>query len=252
MRSRQLGVPTHHAPPCRRRLPQRLLKDCEEKAEAARRPSAQQLPQQQAANSAAQRRSGPGNQQTGASSEDGESDGKPAAAAAAGVASSSGGSADHSSDDDESADGGPVAANGAAGDSFVPNLDKLKKLGKRAGPGGKVQRHQADRAEEPKKKAPARKGKQARVWDDAGGVKGEPAARLPPTAPPCWSGPLQRHCSACAVQLCCLQPTGRFVPRSCAAPPFPCYRRGRAAGFHRGRARRGHCGRRRPQPAQPD
>lgn len=45
--------------------------------------------------------------------------------------------------------------------------------------GGKVSRHAADRAEEGQKKkaAPTKKGKQARVWDDAGGARGKGEAR---------------------------------------------------------------------------
>ncbi|EFN56873.1 hypothetical protein CHLNCDRAFT_21935 [Chlorella variabilis] len=157
---------------------QRLLKDCEEKAEAARRPSTQQLAPAQVGAAAGQQRRASG-AKTGGSSQEGDSDGTAdggeAAAAAAAPASGSdagpaGDSAGQSSDDAEGEDG---AANGAASE-FVPNLDKLKKLGKRAGPGGKVTRHHADRVEEPKKKAPAgKKGKQARVWGDAANGKEE-------------------------------------------------------------------------------
>ena len=180
------GLPTGKCPnwrrtpplPCVAALLQRLLKDCEEKAEAARRPSTQQLAPAQAGAAAGQQRRASG-AKTGGSSQEGDSDGTAdggeAAAAAAAPASGSdagpaGDSAGQSSDDAEGEDG---AANGAASE-FVPNLDKLKKLGKRAGPGGKVTRHHADRVEEPKKKAPAgKKGKQARVWGDAANGKGE-------------------------------------------------------------------------------
>lgn len=42
-----------------------------------------------------------------------------------------------------------------------------------------MSRHAADRAEEGQKKkaAPTKKGKQARVWDDAGGARGKGEAR---------------------------------------------------------------------------
>ncbi|KAL4443319.1 hypothetical protein ABPG75_011056 [Micractinium tetrahymenae] len=167
---------------------QRLLKDCEEKAEAAKRPS-QQLAPAPGAPSGTQRRA-PGGQtaSSGSEEEEGDSDGSsgsgaapvpaapaPAAVPAAGVSSAE----EHSSGDDG-------AGSGEGG--FVPNLERLKKLGKRAGPGGKVSRHAADRAEDGQKKkaAPTKKGKQARVWDTTSAAGGKEDAALDFTdgAPP--------------------------------------------------------------------
>jgi hypothetical protein len=121
---------------------QRLVKDCEEKAEAAKRPSAQQLTSAapQAANGQQRRAS------ASASSEQDSDDSadttepaatKPAAAKAASapaaLAANGGSPVGGSSEDDSEVTSGG-AANGDG--DFVPNLDKLKKLGKRAGPGG--------------------------------------------------------------------------------------------------------------------
>jgi hypothetical protein len=219
--ARQLSCST--APPLFRL--QRLLKECEERAEAARRPTAQ--PPAPPQPSTQQRRAVGGANGAAASppsSEEGDSDASAAAAAGNGAAASdgtpAGGSADQSSD--EGGEGSNGAANGA--DGFVPNLDKLKKLGKRAGPGGKVVRHQADRAEEPKKKAAAaKKGKQARVWGDiaAGGRKGEPA-RPPPrcclSAACCparaWSG------SQAVLRAAQLLLKLSFPPQPCLGPRY--------------------------------
>lgn len=156
---------------------QRLLKDCEEKAEAAKRPSQQQAAPAPGAPSGTQRRA-PGGQtaSSGSEEEEGESDGSaapaPSAPAPAPAPAATGSSAEEHSSGDDGAGSGEGA--------FVPNLDRLKKLGKRAGPGGKVSRHAADRAEEGQKKkaAPTKKGKQARVWDDAGGARGKDDAAL--------------------------------------------------------------------------
>lgn len=168
---------------------QRLLKDCEEKAEAAKRPSQQQLAPAPSAPSGSQRRA-PGGQTSGSSGGDSEEDSedgaaaapaaraKPAAtaAAAAPAPAAEGSAGNSSSEHGHSSDEG---VRGTGADGFVPNLDKLKKLGKRAGPGGKVSRHAAEKVEEvkPKKAAPTKKGKQARVWTD-GGAGGKEDASL--------------------------------------------------------------------------
>lgn len=128
-------------------LLQRLLKDCEEKAEAARRPSQQQLAPAPGAPTGPQRRAPGGHSPSSGSDEEtsGDSDGSvgdgapvaraPAAAPAPAPAATAAGngtagssSADHSSDDAD-------AGGSSSGNEFVPNLDKLKKLGKRSGPG---------------------------------------------------------------------------------------------------------------------
>jgi hypothetical protein len=141
----------------------------------ARRPTVQQPK----AVAAADRRALAAGSPTSSEEGDSEEDGTAVAVAEATSASEGivGTSADHSSDegsDGAAANGVSGAANGAANGAFVPDLSKLKKLGKRAGPGIKVVARQADRAEEAgkKKAAPAKKGKQARVWGEAGG-KGE-------------------------------------------------------------------------------
>lgn len=117
---------------------QRLLKDCEEKAEAAKRPSQQQQAPASGAPGASQRRA-PGGQtaSSGSEEEEGDSDGSgdgaapasaaPAPAAAPAVLTSS-------AEEQSSGDDGAGSGEGA----FVPNLDRLKKLGKRAGPGERL------------------------------------------------------------------------------------------------------------------
>lgn len=111
---------------------QRLLKDCEEKAEAAKRPSQQQAAPAPGAPSGTQRRA-PGGQtaSSGSEEEEGESDGSaapaPSAPAPAPAPAATGSSAEEHSSGDDGAGSGEGA--------FVPNLDRLKKLGKRAGPG---------------------------------------------------------------------------------------------------------------------
>lgn len=106
---------------------QRLLKDCEEKAEAAKRPSQQQPAPAPGAPSGLQRRA-PGGQTTSSGSEEDEGDSDGSASGGAAPAPAAPGAAssaeEHSSGEDGSGEGG-----------FVPNLERLKKLGKRAGPG---------------------------------------------------------------------------------------------------------------------
>lgn len=226
-------------PPCRVAPLQRLVKDCEEKAEAAKRPS-QQAPAPGAPTGAHRRAPAPsasssGSEEDSEDSADGDAAAAPAAVAAASAAAAVSGASSGAGSSDE----GTAGDSGSGGDGFVPNLDKLKKLGKRAGPGesgaarasqqrrggkaqkraqqaaaaqggsaaqalqvsrlmpsvgpvscrlhrhcpsfprcagGKLARHAAEKAEEApgKKKPAAKKGKQARVWEDGGaGGKGE-------------------------------------------------------------------------------
>lgn len=121
---------------------QRLLKDCEEKAELAKRPSAQQLAPQPAApgGSAPRRASNAGSSGSDEDSEDGGEALKPAAAhAAPTVAAAAGGGNGTASSGAEGSSGsdgeGGSGGSGEGEGGFVPNLAKLKKLGKRAGPG---------------------------------------------------------------------------------------------------------------------
>ncbi|KAL4418883.1 hypothetical protein ABPG77_010052 [Micractinium sp. CCAP 211/92] len=158
---------------------QRLLKDCEEKAEAAKRPSQQQPAPAPGAPSGLQRRA-PGGQTTSSGSEEdeGDSDGSASGGAAPAPGAPGAAPAGAASSAEEHSSGEDGAGSGEGG--FVPNLERLKKLGKRAGPGGKVSRHAADRVEDghKKKAAPTKKGKQARVWDDAGAARGKEDATL--------------------------------------------------------------------------
>lgn len=155
---------------------QRLLKDCEEKAELAKRPSAAALAQQGGASSrrgseAALGRSGSSEGSEEESDESADTQ-EPAAAARAGgaaaAAASNGGLAAVVSSGAEASSGSGSDGEtvGGSGSEFVPNLDKLKKLGKRAGRGGKVHRAATTEKEEKKKAAPVKKSKQARVWGD--------------------------------------------------------------------------------------
>lgn len=92
----------------------------------------------------------------------------------------------------------------------MPNLAKLKKLGKRAGPGGKTLAKAAAAEEAPKKKekgVPARKGKQARVWSDAGGAAGG-KGECPALGLPVWL-PVQRLRAAAGADVC----SGRICRR---------------------------------------
>ena len=126
---------------------QRLLKDCEEKAELAKRPSAAALAQQGGASSrrgseaAVGRSGGTSGSSEGSEEESDESSDtrEPAAAARAGgapvQAAANGGPAAVVSSGAEASSGSDGEAAAGSGGEFVPNLDKLKKLGKRAGPG---------------------------------------------------------------------------------------------------------------------
>ena len=160
---------------------QRLLKDCEERAEAAKRPSAgggAAGAVTQANGTATQAGSGRGS--GGSSSEEGEEDGggdSEGAVSAAPAAPPAGSSADVSSAGEHSDSGGEGGGADGAGDE-VAQRARLAKLARRAGPGGRAARSRADHHDHhPKKPAAgaAKKGpraKEARVWDSLGGGGG--------------------------------------------------------------------------------
>lgn len=155
--------------------PQRLLKDCESKAEAAKRPSAQQLPQLARGSDASPSKAGSGGGSASASDESESDDSAdtqgPANGATAPAPAVAGASATASSAGEASSGSDGEAGGCGSGAEFVPDLSKLKKLGKRAGPG-------------------VRLGGAAFAvcmggWHSAGGTQGrrEHPATLPPPPP---------------------------------------------------------------------